>query len=279
MSTHTFLSLSSHFTHLSYHFFLFLSVISVKDRVPADSTVLFWISVKSSAVSWTGNSESALRVLSLSWNFLPSLGVETFIWKFLRVCVFGRPEHIIYLLIRFHNDLSIIETAKQNRFDLRRVRVLSSLNHWTGVFYRCVCIVFTMRNCLSEKSHAVHSCGRKREKKKIVMYGVGFQWMRLHLFVRSACSMVYYLHTRIFPLFIWLVSFFIPFLTTKLCTLNSVDGYSFWFSSIHRFFSLMLHKSTLISGRLIGPNFMAEANSAVTGNTNVGPHRKLLNQG
>ncbi|KAF3644437.1 TPD1 protein 1-like [Capsicum chacoense] len=33
-------------------------------------------------------------------------------------------------------------------------------------------------------------------------------------------------------------------------------------------------------GRLIDPNFMAEANSAVTGNTNFGVHRKLLhNQG
>lgn len=67
-----FLSLSSHFTHLSYHFFLLLSVVSVKDRLAADSTVHFWISVKSSAVvSWTGDSDSAL-----SWNFLPSLGIE-----------------------------------------------------------------------------------------------------------------------------------------------------------------------------------------------------------
>ncbi|KAK4362747.1 hypothetical protein RND71_017988 [Anisodus tanguticus] len=32
-------------------------------------------------------------------------------------------------------------------------------------------------------------------------------------------------------------------------------------------------------GRPIGLNFIAEADSAVTGNTNVGLHRKLLNQG
>ncbi|KAG5617540.1 hypothetical protein H5410_017364 [Solanum commersonii] len=45
---------------------LALSTKYLKDRVPADSTVLFCISVKSSAVSWTGDSESALRVSSTS---------------------------------------------------------------------------------------------------------------------------------------------------------------------------------------------------------------------
>ncbi|KAK4734904.1 hypothetical protein R3W88_009165 [Solanum pinnatisectum] len=50
-------------------------------------------------------------------------------------------------------------------------------------------------------------------------------------------------------------------------------------SAVFAFFLLLIIGSEFFTGRLIGPNFMAEANSAVTGNTNVGPHRKLLNQG
>ncbi|XP_055827513.1 protein TAPETUM DETERMINANT 1 [Solanum dulcamara] len=48
--------------------------------------------------------------------------------------------------------------------------------------------------------------------------------------------------------------------------------------AVFAFFLLLIIRSELFTGRLIGPNFMAEPNSAVTENTNVGPHRKLLNQ-
>ncbi|XP_016469596.1 protein TAPETUM DETERMINANT 1-like [Nicotiana tabacum] len=46
------------------------------------------------------------------------------------------------------------------------------------------------------------------------------------------------------------------------------------------FFLLLIIGPEFITGKpIIGLNFMAEANSAVTGNTNFGPHRKLLKQG
>ncbi|KAJ8554143.1 hypothetical protein K7X08_024821 [Anisodus acutangulus] len=45
------------------------------------------------------------------------------------------------------------------------------------------------------------------------------------------------------------------------------------------FFLLLITGSEFFPGRPIGLNFIAEADSAVTGNTNVGLHRKLLNQG
>ncbi|XP_059306789.1 TPD1 protein homolog 1-like isoform X2 [Lycium ferocissimum] len=46
------------------------------------------------------------------------------------------------------------------------------------------------------------------------------------------------------------------------------------------FFLLLIVGSEFFTGRPSGLNFMAEASSSVSGNTNIGPHhRKLLNQG
>ncbi|CAN4089330.1 unnamed protein product [Withania somnifera] len=50
-------------------------------------------------------------------------------------------------------------------------------------------------------------------------------------------------------------------------------------SAVVAFFLLLIIGSEFFTGRPIGPNFMADANSAVTATTHIGPPRKLLIQG